>query len=96
MDMRIRFSREVTDIAFLKQVLIRFCLLNPRSQSTVETGATSNLSPASHAAGYKSLCLMAKFTISLTQETDSLPLLIQECAKWTKRSNSSQKPHLST
>ena len=24
MDMRIRFSREVTDIAFLKQVLIRF------------------------------------------------------------------------
>ena len=39
---------------------------------------------------------MAKFTISLTQETDLLPLLIQECAKWTKRSNSSRKPHLPT
>ena len=96
MDMCIRFSREVTGIAFLKQVLIRFCLLNPHSQSTVETGATSNLSSASHAAGYKSLCLMAKFIISLTQETDLLPLLIQECAKWTKRSNSSRKPHLPT
>ncbi|KAH3699712.1 hypothetical protein DPMN_074672 [Dreissena polymorpha] len=37
---------------FLRQVLIRFCLHNPRSQSTVLTGANNNLSAASAAAGY--------------------------------------------
>ena len=39
-----------TDILLLKQVLIKFCLLKPLSQSTVLTEATNNLSADSAAA----------------------------------------------
>ena len=70
----IRLFRPAIPKEFLKLVLIIFCLLNPLSHSTVETGATSNLPAASEAAGYTSLCRRARLAMSLDETTDLLPL----------------------
>ena len=69
-DSFIKLFRFFEDIEFLRAVLIMFCLLNLRSHSAVDTGATSNLPAASAAAGYTSLCLRAKLITSREDVTD--------------------------
>ncbi|KAH3795365.1 hypothetical protein DPMN_148915 [Dreissena polymorpha] len=71
-------SHLLTCNLFLRQVLMRFCLLNPRSQSTVLTGATNNLSAASATAGYTSFFLMARLAESL-----ELPTFYSHCLQGT-------------
>ena len=83
MEILIRLLRVETDREFRKQVLTMFCLLNPRSHSTVETGATSNTS----------LCRSARLAISLVEVTDLLPLSWLAWAKLSKHDSSSLLPH---